>query len=464
MSRGADAPTEPRHGRALATIGTILLGTLAFAYAHGIEWMALAVWAMVLASLSSLFSATSRVVTLAARRRADSALRSTLRLKYVQIATAVTLLVVSPGLDSGIPWIEVTSSVAVTMMSLTWITCHLIVRARLFAPLTRHASLRRSVINRLLIDVSLYDTTTYVATAAILVLALWLPMTAWKVAAAHVPIPAPNEFLPLLPDGIEDVAAGARPSPSASTSAGAVDTAESPPTTVSTPSATASISWEVVCRVEPSEIFGQVQNTKVAHAMEKTWLERGANEIGCPYTVERSGRLYIVELRGGESDPSLVISDALGHAAVVFDNLTSRMDQLMSSRSVVRVSHRFTHGLGDSQIVHLKHSRCLLFTRATYDSPYVTVPPAATAALLSEASSRGEFPLVLDTTTESGTTTVEFRFEGDRLDNVHKIVVRDDGTGPTDRGVPPKAPCRSVSALMDLADGLEAVVTEEAIE
>lgn len=146
---------------------------------------------------------------------------------------------------------------------------------------------------------------------------------------------------------------------------------------------------------------------------------------GLPET--RSSELFVVPSHGGKSDPSLVISNREGRAAVVFQQLVPFARDLISSGQLAYVSNRVSSGRGDYQVFSLHDRTCFLATRGTYNRPYIRLSPAATRLVVHEAIRRQQFPLVLGTVTRIN-TRIEILFESKEGRRRRALVTSPDGT------------------------------------
>ncbi len=216
---------------------------------------------------------------------------------------------------------------------------------------------------------------------------------------------------------------------------------------------------EAACRLKTRVALLETAPMKLAgRAMWREWVPIGPDVTGCVERLEeRSGRL-VATLRGGKSDPSLLVSDRLGRAAIVFEELVWVVDQLLHDKTLRYVGPRVGTGYGNYQTFFLRDGRCMMAGRV-FPNPYVTVPPAATVLVINEAASRRKFPSIVG---ETGTTRrhkIHVIFQGaDGSDERDTILVSNNRTawvkGHPDRAVSANARCSDQTGLQSLADAL----------
>lgn len=137
----------------------------------------------------------------------------------------------------------------------------------------------------------------------------------------------------------------------------------------------------------------------VGRGLVAAYARYGAKEIGCPKALPKFGPadIYYVNLTRGQDDPALLVSDADGNAAVVFEPLVANTKQLIASTRLLRVAPRASTGLGEYQIRYLRGGRCSLALRSTYSDQYEFFSPSSTELVLSTSVAFGSVPLVTRT-------------------------------------------------------------------
>lgn len=306
-----------------------------------------------------------------------------------------------------------------------------------------------------------------VIVTATVAVALFLSGSGWAVAASYVPaLPSPIEAVTI---GISSARGGApeieAPSAVPVATPTPTPTPTQEPVVVQTVTVTPSPTPSTTVRCD-SPAQSLRSSSRPGRAMFAAWSEYGANEVGCPHDLRTIGDLHVADLDGGESAPALVVSDQLGRAAVVFEELVGATLGLLNRGRVAWIERRRAHGLGDYQVFHLRSGSCILATRATFGDAYILVPPVLTRAVVEQATRRGQFPLVVRRQHSRSPEWVDVRFDGNLWTNIHRF--RQTEVGVNIRGaneflrVSRERSCPELSGLELLAKRLESHVEKHA--
>lgn len=136
--------------------------------------------------------------------------------------------------------------------------------------------------------------------------------------------------------------------------------------------------------------------TPLAQRLVAAWRKVGAVEVGCPSgPPEPWTYLEVVELFGGVSDPSLVVANVDGSAAVVFDDLVGEVRRRADVLTVVEP--RTETGRGHYTVLLQEDGSCLLAMRLKSSFPQQVLPEATSAAVFHVAGRVGGVPLSFET-------------------------------------------------------------------
>lgn len=248
----------------------------------------------------------------------------------------------------------------------------------------------------------------------------------------------------------------------------------SPPSVLPTaitpvPSPTSSVAHEppaadapelVQCERSPRDVISTASDAYVRRQLWKAYSEMGRVEIGCPLRkkVREVNGLFILALEGGESDPTLLISDALGRAEVVFDYLVPRARHLVRKDVLAYVTPRTSYGFGDYQIFVMVDGTCSLSGRDDFSGGYIDLPRSASGLAISVGGDWEAFPALVEAEEANAGArySVEFRGEAPADDELDVIVVDRDGDASLESGVGERwsrdAPCGDILALEELAE------------
>lgn len=291
--------------------------------------------------------------------------------------------------------------------------------------------------------------------------------TGWAVGAESVGYPGPHELLALFRGGTEAPEPPEPPPPPSRSPGGRAPEPSVLPSIISSPppppSPSPTVSPPSSCWLATFEVLHSPKKKLVGRAMWDAWRYHGDDVIGCATSgVAPVHGIFTAVLEGGESDPSWVVSDDIGRAQVVFQQLVPRAEELRGRGVLEHVGPRTGTGYGDYQIFFLEDSRCVLFGRGVYDSAYFRLPPAAVRLASDEGVERGMFPSLMSSETVRGYRRISVKFQAptgtDETDPRDTLVV--DGLGnawfasePQVR-VPPTATCPDPSGLRYLAKQL----------
>lgn len=224
------------------------------------------------------------------------------------------------------------------------------------------------------------------------------------VSTAAGPLAAPHRkaaslirrFTPFGDRGGEEESSPGAPRASGS---GAVDPASSASGGMqASPSVSPSpVTADEYCGYKPEEVLKAGVPSRVADAPSAAYAPEGAQEIGCPGEgVQRRASLFRAELSGGESNPSWLVSDRKGHAAVIFDHMVPVAKRLWRNEAFARAFPRQSRGAGEYQLFGKADGSCILAIRNTYQHGYVVLPSPVTHTVMHLSFLVGAFPSVED--------------------------------------------------------------------
>lgn len=145
-----------------------------------------------------------------------------------------------------------------------------------------------------------------------------------------------------------------------------------------------------------SAFLNVVGHNQVSQRLLAAWRNVGAVEVGCPSgPPEAWTYLEVVELFGGTSEPSLVVANVDGSAAVVFDDLVQEVRQRADVLTVVEP--RTETGRGHYTVLLQEDGSCLLAMRLKSSFPQQVLPEGASAAVFHVAGRVGGVPISFET-------------------------------------------------------------------
>ena len=181
------------------------------------------------------------------------------------------------------------------------------------------------------------------------------------------------------------------------------------------------------CYAETTEHLHSFEKDSVGQAMARAWRVIGQSEIGCAeHGIKEMNGVFFVRLTGGQSDPSLIVSDADGRAAVVFEELVPQVRRLMHRGKLENVSIRRSVGFGDYQLIVIRGDRCRLAGRH-FGGDYVVLPATATTLVVNAATATESFPSLVGYVSVGARDRYSVKFHGAVSQRLRTLVVGPSG-------------------------------------